>query len=173
MGYSQKPGRSPMLKTGRGLSPTLMSCSPMKQGDFELTENFSRGVKKKAIARGKSSAEALKNNSQGIVIDPASGKATAKGYEKKFVPADNKGKNTASIVSGEGKTVKQASGYAGKSKENSEKLYKEYKSDSTSTMNTRNRNAEQYNITSGSKSPDKANARERRLLVKLGQASNN
>lgn len=35
MAYKQKPGRGNMPKTGAGIPPTLMSCSPMKQ---ELTE---------------------------------------------------------------------------------------------------------------------------------------
>lgn len=31
MAYKQSPGRQTMPKTGRGIPPTLMSCSPMKQ----------------------------------------------------------------------------------------------------------------------------------------------
>jgi hypothetical protein len=166
MGYSQKPGRSPMLKTGRGLSPALMSCSPMKQGDIELTKEYSTGVRKKAVARGRSGSESLKNNSQGIVIDAASGMATAKPYEKKFVKNEKTG--GASIIGGDNKTVSTASSY-GKGRE-VEKLRQKYVSDSTSTMNNRNRNVEQYNITSGAKSTNIANDKEKKLLVKLGQA---
>ena len=169
MAYNQKPGRSQMPKTGRGVSAVLMSYSPMKQGNVELTEEYSKSVKKKAEARSKAGQKNLNSNSQGISIDAASGVARAKPYEKKFVAAD-KNKSASAIVSGEGKTIKQASGYAGKQKQNNENLRKEFVKDSLSTMNSRNRNAEQYNITSGAKSPDRATGREIQTLVRLCQA---
>lgn len=168
MGYNQKPGRSQMPKTGRGISAILMSYSPMKQSrnDVELTEEYSQSVRKKANARRMSNSKKLSSNSQGIVIDQASGVAIPKPYEKKFV--SNKKTGGASIVGGDNKTVSTASSYGGGREV--EKLRKKYVSDSTSTMRNRIRNAEQYNITSGGKSPDKATGSEISTLVRLGQA---
>ena len=55
MAYKQSPGRQMMPKTGRGISPTLMSCSPMKQD--KNIENS-----KKVAATAKRAVENLKSN---------------------------------------------------------------------------------------------------------------
>lgn len=75
MAFKQTPGRGSMPKTGRGIPPTLMSCSPMKQLDFEYTKKHTTAVDKfnKAIEsdKGKENYEKGKQ----ISIDPSSGVA--------------------------------------------------------------------------------------------------
>ena len=168
MAYKQSPGRQAMPKTGRGISPTLMSCSakkgsPMKQtSEPDLTRQGSES-RRKVQAGAKSRAASAKTDPQGIKVDPKSGTATAKPYEKKFVggraessnkkvPTDAK-RTKAMLVEGSGKLVKEA-------KKGNEQLYREYKADSTNTMNSRNRNARMYNVQAGKASPTAREARE-------------
>lgn len=80
-------------------------------------------------------------------IDVKNGVATAKPYEKKFVPASDKRTN-ASITDSNNKTI--ASSKEGSKKSISE-LRSSFVKDSTDTMNRRNSNANYYNLTSGSK----------------------
>ncbi len=152
MAYKQSPGRQAMPKTGRGLSPTLMCGSPMKQ---TLTAQGAKS-RAKVLAGAKNRAANANTDPQGIKVDPKSGTATAKPYEKKFLGGEaessNKkvptGKRTnAMIVDGSGKAVKEAK--KGQGKRSNEELYREYKADSTNTMNSRNRNARFYNVQAG------------------------
>jgi hypothetical protein len=166
MAYTQSPGRGNNSKTGHGI-PT-----PFKQ-EIELTSEYDKGKKTMADARkkgGKNYSNAIASI-EGINVDVASGAATAKPYEKTFRPGEGQkgggSRSRASIISG-GKTVKESG--AGLFKESNEKLYKEYKADSTSTMNSRNKNAAQYNITGGAKSPENADARDKDTLIKLRKA---
>jgi hypothetical protein len=164
MAYTQKPGRGSNPKTGHGIP------APFKQ-EIELTSEYDKGKKLMAIARkAKGKVEDLRGT-QGINVDIPTGAATAAPYEKAFRPGEGQkggeARSRASITSGS-KTIKESgSGLIPKA---NEKLYKEYKADSTSTMNSRNRNAAQYNITSGAKSPGSADARDKDTLIKLRKA---
>lgn len=155
MAYKQKPGRGNSSKTGNGLP------SPLRQdGGIELTEKYTKGVKnlKKKREEGKTDT--------GLNIDKTTGFATAKPYEKKFVP--NKVTKGASIISSDNKTVATATSYGqGKEVEN---LRKKFVSDSAYTMNRRNKSAELYNATSGGTKPDNLNSRQISSLVKLNKA---
>jgi len=53
MAFKQTPGRQAMPKTGRGIAPTLMGGSPMKQTSKEQAA---------AIAKGRKVAESFKSN---------------------------------------------------------------------------------------------------------------
>ena len=150
MAYKQSPGRQAMPKTGRGLSPTLMCGSPMKQ---DLTAQGARS-RARVIAGEKKRMESKNDN---IVIDPKTGVATAAPYPKKFlggeaessnkkVPTDPKRSN-AMVIDSSGKKVKEAK--KGQGKRSNEQLYREYKSDSTNTMNANKKAARFYNVQSG------------------------
>tara|TARA_R110000868_G_scaffold22359_1_gene91764 strand:- start:754 stop:1230 length:477 start_codon:yes stop_codon:yes gene_type:complete len=154
MAYKQTPGRGNSPKTGNGLP------SPLKQDNgIELTGKYTKGVKtlKKKREEGKTDT--------GLNIDTQSGFATAKPYEKSFVPATSKSQR-AHIVGGDKKTVASASTYGG----GAEKLRREFTSDSASTMNRRNRSAELYNATSGGTKPDNLSGRQIASLVNIGKA---
>ena len=152
MAFKQNPGRGNNPKTGYGIP------SPLKQG-IELTEKYTKGKKTLKTQREKGNVDS------GLNVDKTTGMATAKPYEKSFVPATSKSQQ-AHIVSGDKKTVASASTYGG----GSEKLRREFTSDSASTMNRRNRSAELYNATSGGTSPDKLSNSQTASLVKIGKA---
>lgn len=157
MAYKQNPGRGNSSKTGNGLP------SPLRQDNgIELTERYTKGVKtlKKKREEG--------NTDTGLNIDKATGFATAKPYEKSFVPATSKSQQ-AHIVGGDKKTTASASTYGG----GTEKLRREFTSDSASTMNRRNRSAELYNATSGGTKPSNLSSGQISSLVKLNKAKKN
>ena len=158
MAYKQKPGRGNSLKTGNGLP------SPLRQDNgIELTEKYTKGVKtlKKKREEGKTDT--------GLNINKTTGFATAKPYEKSFVT--NKATKGASIMSSDNKTMATASSYGqGREVEN---LRKKFVSDSTATMNRRNRSAELYNATSGGVKPEDLSSRQVSTLVKLNKAKRN
>jgi hypothetical protein len=169
--FKMKPGRGNMPKTGRGIPPTLMSYSPMKQGDpkkpetkIELTDKFNTGKVKMEEARKTPGKIADIEATQGIKVDPTSGGATAKSYEKKFIPGDMSKGVRAKIVSGAGKLIKEA-----KIGEDA-KLKKEFERAKSFTSKARETNASQYNITGGAKSTNKATEREKQMLINTGKA---
>lgn len=76
--FKMKPGRGNMPKTGRGIPPTLMCGSPMKQeSEVEYTKKQTTAVDKfnKAIKTAEGKANIEKGNQ--IKIDPKSGMASA------------------------------------------------------------------------------------------------
>jgi hypothetical protein len=155
MAFKQKPGRGNSPKTGHGLP------SPLRQDNVEPTEKYIKGKKKyqENAAKG--------NVDSGLNVNPATGFATAKPYEKKFVT--NTTTRGASIIGGDNKTTATASSY-GQGKE-VEALRKRFTSDSTATMNQRNRNAEFFNANSGGTKFENLNKRQRADLKSIGKAS--
>ena len=76
--FKMKPGRGNMQKTGRGIPPTLMCGSPMKQEpEVEYTKKRTTAVDKfdKAIKTTEGRSNIEKGNQ--IKIDPKSGMASA------------------------------------------------------------------------------------------------
>jgi len=153
MAYKQTPGRGNSPKTGNGL-PT-----PLKQ-QIETTDKYEAGKKKLAANRLKGA------NPGGLNINTATGEASVKPYEKKFV--ENKKTGQAHIVGGNNKTVASASKY-GNDKAVKD-LRQKFVSDSTDTMNRRNRNAQLYNATSGGTTPSNLSAGQVASLITLGKA---
>jgi hypothetical protein len=165
--FKMTPGRGNMPKTGNGIPPTLMNCSPMKQEpvtEIELTRKYDAGKEKMAAARKAVGKVADLKATQGINVDVATGAATAKSYEKKYIPGDMAKGIRAKIVSGAGELVKEA-----KLGEDA-KLKKEFERAKAFTSKARETNKTQYNITSGAKSTNKATEKEKQILVNLGKA---
>jgi hypothetical protein len=124
--------------------------------DFSYTKKFSerkKNIEKATVAKG---------------ITVSNNTATAKPYEKKFVPADAK-RTKALIVDSSGKTVKTATSKSGV-KTGNERLYREFKRDSTDTMKRRERNANFRNVNTGSKK--KLTASDLKSLKDLGKIKN-
>jgi hypothetical protein len=180
MAYKQSPGRQMMPKTGRGISPVLMSGTPMCQeipkkgkkqtpsAEIELTMDYDRGKKLMAEARKAPGKIQDLRKTQGIEVDAATGAAKSAKYEKKYVQGGRGQKDR--IIGGDGKVVAEAKTTNFFKGEKNKDLYKEFQRDSTNTMNSRNRNTMQYNITSGAKSTNNATEAEKQLLVRLGKA---
>ena len=146
MAYKQSPGRKSMPKTGRGVSPALMCGSPMKQ-EMEYTKTGYD--KKKAIeakAKNNTSRKALEDQS-GMVINPKTGTASAKPYEKKYVKGS---KGQQDMVVGGNKSVKKSSTDKGVDF-GKKQLRSQFVKDSTDTMNRRTANANAFNVSTGKK----------------------
>lgn len=155
MAFKQKPGRGNSPKTGHGLP------SPLRQDNIEPTEKYIKGKKKyqENAAKG--------NVDSGLNVNPATGFATAKPYEKKFIEKPRGA--GAVIVGGDNKTVASATGY-GQGRE-TEALRKRFTSDSTATMNQRNRSAEFFNANSGGTKFENLNKRQKADLKSIGKTS--
>lgn len=176
MAFKMKPGRGNMAKTGAGVPPTLMCGSPIKQTDpkkpvhsteIELTDKFNTGKAKITNAAKVAGKVADLKATQGINVDAATGKATANPYEKRFLKGNEN--VSAKVLDTFGKATQVASKHKGINSGN-EKLYNEFKKDSTNTMSMRNYNAMQYNITGGTKSTNNATEAEKKILVNTGKA---
>jgi hypothetical protein len=113
---------------------TPLAASP--DANVEYTKKYSDS--KKRIEKAPAPA--------GVKVS-TTGTSSAKPYEKKFIPADSK-RTRAIIVDGKGAKVNEAKGVTRRS---NEQLYREYKRDSTNTMDRRNRNANFRNISTGKK----------------------
>jgi len=116
---------------------TPLATSP--EANFSLTSKFDRAKKVQDTNEKSGYAPSGLNVKDGV--------AKAKPYEKKFIPASSK-KSDASIVDGGGKTTKTSITGSKKSRED---LRASFVKDSTDTMDRRNKNANFYNLTSGSK----------------------
>jgi hypothetical protein len=126
----------------------IKKCSPLKkitvrpkETEIEKTANYDKGVKTYAANKAK-----MKDD-KGINVNQTTGMASARPYEKKFVPS-SKSNQRASIIGGDNKTVGQSKGYDKYSEKN---LRKKFVADSTDTMNRRNANANFYNVQAGKK----------------------
>lgn len=145
----------PIKKYSRPDTP--LAATPETSGSaFSLTPRFSK------VKSNQDKNEASGAKFSGLNV--SNGKATVKPYEKKFVPASDK-RGNASIVDGGGKTIKTSTTGSKKSREDLEKTYKK---DSTDTMQRREKNANYYNVTSGSKK--NLTDADKRDLLKLGKA---
>ena len=135
---------------------TPLAATP--EASFSLTSRFSKvkNAQDKNEKEGKSPSG----------LNTKEGTATVKPYEKKFIPASDK-RGNASIVDGGGKTTKTSISGSKKSRED---LRTSFVKDSTDTMDRRNKNANYYNITSGSKKV--LTDAEKKALVKQGKAKN-
>lgn len=132
---------------------TPLAATP--EANFSLTSRFSATKKNQDT-----------NESKGISpegLNVSNGRATAKPYEKTFVPS-SKEKGNASIVSGKKTIASSAQG----SQKSEQDLKSKFVKDSTDTMQRREKNANYYNITSGSKK--NLTEAEKKALVGQGKA---
>jgi hypothetical protein len=169
MAFKQTQGRSPFLKTGRGISPTLMGGSAMYQKkDIELTVEYDKGKEKMAAARSNPETKAGFEGQQGIKIDTPTGTATPNLPMHKVV----RGGSFLKELDSAGKLVKQVPYYdtssdGGKAAAELTKSVNNRNADVTSRQT---RNADLYNATGGGTAPDKLSEKQKESLVKLGKA---
>lgn len=160
--FKMTPGRGNMPKTGRGISPTLMSKSPMKQ---ELT---AKGLKSQNKVKANIANEAKKQGTStptvpgtGVKVNAATGEATAKPYEKKYVGGG--AGQSARIINGEGKVVGSSTGSTPNAKA---KLKSEFDKAKTSTDYSRKENVSKTETFAGAKR--KLTAAEEKMQANLG-----
>jgi len=123
------------MKTNRPDTP--LAATP--EAEFSLTPRYDKAKKTQ------DTNEMVGKTPSGL--DVRNGRATAKPYEKKFIPANDKRSNSV-IVDSKNKIIKTSTTGSQGSREN---LRREFVKDSTDTMQRRNKNANYYNVTSGSK----------------------
>jgi hypothetical protein len=161
--FKMKPGRGNMPKTGRGISPVLMSGSPMKQeNDIELTGRFDDAKKKYAEARNAPGKIEDLAKTQGIKVDAATGGANMIPYGQKYIPGSQGVR--AKWIGEDGKLVKEAK--VGRDNE----LKAEYDKMKNFTEKRRASNASKYNIGSGFTSTNNATKEQKDFLLNTGKA---
>jgi hypothetical protein len=167
MAYTQSPGRGDSPKTGSGIPDTFrQDTDPPK---IELTKKFTEGVETLKKNRASDAKSTKGANSQGIEINPNTGEAKAKPYEKRFIKGgDGTNRSYSMIVGGDNKVVAQANSPVRNNPNSNEKLYSRYVKDSTSTMNQRNANAHFHNLTAGL--IENRSEMDNETLIKLGKA---
>ena len=159
--FKMTPGRGNMPKTGRGIAPTLMNCSPMKQ---ELTAQGLKSQKKvkenisKEASKQGTSAPTLPNT--GVKVNAATGEAMAKPYEKKYV--EGGAGQAARIIGGDGKVVGSSTGSTPNAKA---KLKAEFDKLKMSTESSREENASKIEVFGGAKR--KLTAAEEKMQANL------
>lgn len=163
MAYKQSPGRQMMPKTGRGIPPTLMCGSPMKQeNDIELTGRFDDAKKKYAEARNAPGKIEDLAKTQGIKVDAATGGASMIPYGQKYIPGSQGVR--AKWIGEDGKLIKEAK--VGQDNE----LKAEYEKMKKFTESKRASNAAKYNIGSGFTSTNDATKEQKEFLLNTGKA---
>jgi hypothetical protein len=120
--------------------------NPVKKDELKDATYTKRFTDSSEVIESKLKSGSIKE--MGVVSK--SSKTSAKPYEKKFVPATKK-RTYASVVDSKGSVTKTADKRLGVKAAN-EKLYSEYKRDSTDTMNRRNKNLNYVNVHTGRKS---------------------
>ena len=116
---------------------TPLAATP--EAEFSLTSKYDRAKKVQDA-----------NEKKGLGypgLDIKNGVATPKPYDKKFIAANDKRSNSV-VVDSKNKIIKTSTSGSQGSREN---LRKEFVKDSTDTMQRRGKNANYYNVTSGSK----------------------
>jgi hypothetical protein len=178
MAYTQSPGRPPFPQTGRGISPTMMSCgSAMKQvktptkpptvTDIELNKSYTDGVtKSKTIAAADPEAQKIRDASMGMTRNFATNEVTANAYEKKYIVGQNdlvKDK----IVDGSGKLVSESgSGPAAK-----REFLKAYERLKLITDSQRAGNVKTINTLGGGTPADNLDEEQKLKLTNMGRAT--
>jgi hypothetical protein len=153
MAYTQNPGRGNNPKTGHGIPQIL-------QTNIDVTGRYEEGKKilKSNIAKG--------NTPDYLNIDPATGTATAKPYEKKLVTQAN---GDTFWVDGSGKTI--ASAKANKFNSTAiDDLKAKYEKEKNYTNQTRTHNMNLWNATSGGTPVDKLSEGQKQTLISLSKA---
>ena len=148
---------SPLKKVA---PPRVVPKAAQDSTKIELTKRYTEGVDRLKKNRP---AHADRRD---INVNQTTGVASARPYEKRYI----KGKPGSydRIADGSNKVVGQAKSAKKNNPGSNEDLYRQYKKDSTSTMNSRNRNADFYNLTSGNKKV--MTEEDKKTLIKLGKA---
>lgn len=173
MAFKQEPGRSPFLKTGRGISPTLMSGSAMyqqKQGtDIELTVEYEKGKKKMAENRADPNKKKDYEKMTGISIDAPTGTATPNLPMHKVVRAGS----FLREVDSKGGVVNEVpwNSMSSTGGDAAERLTRSVSNRNADVTSRQTRNAKLYNTLGGGTPADKLDEEGKQTLVKLGKAT--
>lgn len=180
MSYKQSPGRQMMPKTGRGISPTLMSCSPVKQepkkGKNPVTGNqapsYTPGELGGSFAYNEANRTTYNPNSKGFkpnvvgaTYNPTSGNYVPNKVEKFEVFKNDNG--TTNVVKRKGEMILRNTSGGDKFSignqafnEKVKKAYGTYVRDSLSTAHSNERQARIYNARTAGSAPESKESKE-------------
>ncbi len=180
MSYKQSPGRQMMPKTGRGISPTLMNCSPMKQepkkGKNPVTGNQAPSYTPGEIGGSFDYNEAnrttynpnskgFKPNVVGATYNPTSGNYVPNKVEKFEVFKQPSG--ATNVVKRGGELILRNTSGGDKSSignklfnEKVKEAYGSYVKDSLSTAHSNERQARIYNARKAGSAPESKESKD-------------
>lgn len=169
--FKMTPGRGNMPKTGRGISPTLMSKSPMYQTNIELTEDYTKGVKKAENAFKNKKIVATAEKDLGIKYNPSTREAMPReDSAHKFSIAGS----FAREIDSAGKVVKEVkvNPNAGNGGGNAaEALKKSIENRNSDISSRRENNAKVVNTLGGGTKADKLDEEGKQMLIRSGRAN--
>jgi hypothetical protein len=165
--FKMTPGRGNMPKTGRGISPTLMSKSPMYQtGDVEKT---GYGMMKEKESRAKVKADpagyAKRDKEAGMTRNFATNELKPNAYEKKYLPG-GEGQNDR-IIDGAGKVIAESKGTHPNARK---KLKAEYDRAKLITDTQRSNKTEVLNAFGGGTPTEKLSEKQKQALINATRA---
>ena len=169
--FKMTPGRGNMPKTGRGIAPTLMNCSPMKQATtsgVELT-GFGRMKQKESQAKVNANpkAQAERDAKMGIKRNFATNELTPVVTDHKF----NVAGSFAREIDAEGNLVKEVKlGLGGAKSPQALELKKKVEQRNASTRSDRSNTAEVLNAFGGGTPTEKLSEKQKQMLINSTRA---
>jgi hypothetical protein len=167
--FKMTPGRGNMPKTGRGISPTLMSKSPMKQtGDVEKTGyGMMKEKENKAKVNANPKAQAERDAKMGIKRNFATNELTPVVTEHKFDVAGS----FAREIDTKGNVVKEVKlGLGGADSPSARKLKKEVEQKNSRTKEQRSNTSEVLNAFGGGTPTEKLSEKQKQSLINSTRA---
>jgi hypothetical protein len=181
MAYKQSPGRQMMPKTGRGISPTLMSCSPAKQepkkGKNPVTGNqppsYTPGELGGSFDWNQANRTTYNPNSKnfnpnlvGATHNPNTGNWEANKVEK-FEVFKQPNSEAINVIKRGGKTILRNTSGGDESSignksfnEKAKEAYRSYVGDSLSTAHSNERQARIYTARTAGSAPETKESKE-------------
>jgi hypothetical protein len=169
--FKMTPGRGNMPKTGRGIAPTLMNCSPMKQATtsgVELT-GFGRMKQKESQARVKADTkgQAERDLAGGLKRNFATNELTPIVTEHKFDVAGS----FAREIDTKGNVVKEVKlGLGGAESPQALALKKKVEQRNATTKSQRAHKAEVLNAFGGGTPTEKLSEKQKQMLINSARA---
>jgi len=173
MAFKLPNGRAPFLQTGRGIPPTLMSGSAMKQTktetDIELNKSYTDGVNKsKTIAAADPKAQTGRDTSMGVSRNFKTNEVIPIITDHKFDIAGS----FAREIDSEGNVVKEVKlGLGGAQSPGALKLKKEVEQRNARTREERAATAKTLNTLGGGTPADKLDEEGKEKLIRTGRAT--
>jgi hypothetical protein len=167
--FKMTPGRGNMPKTGRGIAPTLMSKSPMKQtGDVEKTGyGMMKEKENKAKVNANPKAQAERDTKMGIKRNFATNELTPVVADHKFDVAGS----FAREIDTKGNVVKEVKlGLGGADSPSARKLKKEVEQRNSTTRSQRSNTSEVLNAFGGGTPTEKLSDKQKQTLINSTRA---
>jgi len=167
--FKMTPGRGNMPKTGRGISPALMSKSPMYQtGDVEKTGyGMMKEKENKAKVNANPKAQAERDAKMGIKRNFATNELTPVVTEHKFDVAGS----FAREIDTKGNVVKEVKlGLGGADSPSARKLKKEVEQKNSRTKEQRSNTSEVLNAFGGGTPTEKLSEKQKQSLINSTRA---